>query len=177
MADIDVTPARARPLRCGLATALGAMALAAGLLTAFPGLAAAVTGVTLTVARSGAEYTSVQAAVNAVPVNPTVPYTILIGPGTRSLQYPIDLDPFYDPATGTSDPYFKDVLIDGATETNSVPGAESVLEGFSPAYPLGLTLRDVHFDVTATSAQDANIAEIDSNLVISGPGVTVTRAG
>lgn len=95
----------------------------------------------------------------------------------RSLQYPIDLDPFYDPATGTSDPYFKDVLIGGATETNSVPGAESVLEGFSPAYPLGLTLRDVHFDVTATSAQDANITEIDSNLVISGPGVTVTRAG
>ncbi len=56
-------------------------------------------------------------------------------------------------------------------------GAESVLYGFSAAYPLGLTLRGVHFDVTATTAQDANITEIGSNLVISGPGVTVTRAG
>ena len=95
----------------------------------------------------------------------------------RSLQYPIDIDPFYDPATGTSDPYFQDVTIDGATETGSVAGAESVLDGFSATYPLGLTLRDVHFDVTATTAQDANITEIDSNLAISGPGVTVTRAG
>lgn len=100
-----------------------------------------------------------------------------VGIAMRSLQYPIDIDPFYDPATGTSDPYFKDVLIDGATETGSVAGAESVLYGFSAAYPLGLTLRGVRFDVTATTAQDANITEIDSNLVISGPGVTVTRAG
>jgi pectin methylesterase-like acyl-CoA thioesterase/polygalacturonase len=95
----------------------------------------------------------------------------------RSLLNPIDIDPFYDPATGTSDPYFKDIEIDGATETGSVAGAESVLDGFSAADPLGLTLRDVHFDVTATTAQDANITEVDSNLAISGPGVTVTRAG
>jgi hypothetical protein len=32
-------------------------------------------------------------------------------------------------------------------------------------------------DVTATTAQDANITEIDSNLAITGPGVTVTRTG
>ncbi len=95
----------------------------------------------------------------------------------RSLEYPIDIDPFYDPPTGTSAPYFADVEIDGATETGSVPGAESVLDGYSAAYPLGLTLRGVHFDVTATTAQDANITEIDSDLTISGPGVTVTRAG
>ena len=82
MADIDVTPARSRNLARGLTAALAAAALAAALLTALPGLAAAATGVTLTVAKSGAEYTSVQAAVNAVPENPTVPYTILIGPGT-----------------------------------------------------------------------------------------------
>jgi hypothetical protein len=56
-------------------------------------------------------------------------------------------------------------------------GAGSVLDGFSADLPLGLTLRDVHFNVTAATAQDANITEIDSNLAISGPGVTVTRAG
>jgi pectin methylesterase-like acyl-CoA thioesterase/polygalacturonase len=99
------------------------------------------------------------------------------GIAMRSLQYPIDINPFYDPATGTSDPYFKHIEIDGATETGSVPGAESVLDGFSPAYPLGLTLRGVHFDVTATTAQDANITEVGSNLAISGPGVTVTQGG
>ena len=95
----------------------------------------------------------------------------------RSLQYPIDINPFYDPATGTTDPNFQDVEIDGATETGSLAGAESVLDGFSAALPLGLTLRDVHFDVTATTGQDANITEIDSNLAITGPGVTVTRTG
>jgi pectin methylesterase-like acyl-CoA thioesterase len=99
------------------------------------------------------------------------------GIAMRSLQYPIDINPFYDPATGTSDPYFAGVEIDGATETGSVAGAESVLDGFSAALPLGLTLRGVHFDVTATTAQDANITEIDSNLAISGPGVTVTQGG
>jgi polygalacturonase len=78
---------------------------------------------------------------------------------------------------GATDPNFQDVEIDGATETGSLAGAESVLDGFSAALPLGLTLRDVHFDVTATTAQDANITEIVSNLAITGPGVTVTRTG
>jgi hypothetical protein len=57
VADIEVTPARTRALRRALAAASGA-ALAAGLLTALPTLAAAATGVTLTVAKSGAEYTT-----------------------------------------------------------------------------------------------------------------------
>jgi pectin methylesterase-like acyl-CoA thioesterase len=37
------------------------------------------------------------------------------------------------------------------------------------AYPLGLTLRNVRFDVTATQAQDASITETHSNLQITGP--------
>jgi pectin methylesterase-like acyl-CoA thioesterase len=92
-----------------------------------------------------------------------------------SLKNPIDIDPFYSSPTGTSAPYFAHVEIDRATETGSVPGAVSVLEGYSTALPLGLTLRDVRSDTTATSAQDANITEIDSNLVISGPGVVVSH--
>jgi hypothetical protein len=31
----------------------------------------------------------------------------------------------------------------------------------------------VRFDTTATTAQYANVTEVDSNLAISGPGVTV----
>ncbi|MGD0560682.1 MAG: pectinesterase family protein [Streptosporangiaceae bacterium] len=91
----------------------------------------------------------------------------------RSLEYPILINPFYDPATGTTIPDFAGITISNATETDSIPGAVSILEGYSPAYPLGLTLRNVHFDVTATQSQDANITEINSNLRISGPGVTV----
>jgi hypothetical protein len=101
---------------------------------------------------------------------------VYAGTTTRSLQYPIDIDPFYDPPTGTSAPDFAGITIDGATETGSVPGAESVLDGYSPADPLGLTLRDVHFDTTATQAQDATVTEVRSNLVITGPGVTVTHS-
>jgi pectin methylesterase-like acyl-CoA thioesterase len=92
----------------------------------------------------------------------------------RNLQYPILINPFYDPPTGTSAPYFASIEIDGATETGSIAGAQSQLEGFNATYPLGLILRDVHFDTPATVAQYANITEVDSNLSISGPGVTVT---
>jgi hypothetical protein len=92
-----------------------------------------------------------------------------------SLKNPVDIDPFYDPPAGPSAPYFAHIEIDNATETDSVSGAESVLEGYSAAYPLGLTLRDVRFDTTATRAQDANIAEIGSDLAISGPGVVVSH--
>jgi pectin methylesterase-like acyl-CoA thioesterase len=92
----------------------------------------------------------------------------------RFLQYPIDIDPFYDPPTGTSAPDFAGIEIDGATATHSVAGAQSVLKGYSAGFPLGLTLRDVHFDATATVSQYANITAINSNLKISGPGVTVT---
>ena len=38
---------------------------------------------------------------------------------------------------GTSAPYFASIEIDGATETDSVAGAQSQLEGFNATYPLG----------------------------------------
>lgn len=68
-----------------------------------------------------------------------------------------------------------DLGISGATWTAGRYGEYgNTGYGASPAYPLGLTLRGVHFDVTATTAQDADITEAGSNLAISGPGVTVT---
>jgi pectin methylesterase-like acyl-CoA thioesterase len=63
-----------------LATFLSALAIAAVLPAAGPASAAAA--VTLTVAKSGGEYTSVQAAVNAVPSDSSTDYTISIGAGT-----------------------------------------------------------------------------------------------
>jgi pectin methylesterase-like acyl-CoA thioesterase len=92
-----------------------------------------------------------------------------------SLMFPIDIDPFYATPTGTSTPWFTGVEIDHATETGSVPGAQSVLEGIDAGRPLGLTLHDVKFDTSATKAQYADINARGTNLTISGPGVTVTR--
>ncbi|MBS2961484.1 hypothetical protein KGA66_00400 [Actinocrinis puniceicyclus] len=71
-------PRRARiALPLAAATVLGATA---SLSAAQPAHAA----VTITVAKSGGQYTSVQAAVNAVPDNSSTAYTISIGAGTYS---------------------------------------------------------------------------------------------
>ena len=91
------------------------------------------------------------------------------------LLNPIDIDPFYDPATGTSDPDFANITIRNATESHSLPGAESVLDGFDAQLPLGLTLDGVWFDTSASTSQYANITERGSDLRISGTGVTVRR--
>ncbi len=64
-----------------VAALLGVLALIVSALSLAAGHASAAT-VTLTVAKSGGEYTSVQAAVNAVPNNSSTSYTIQIGPGT-----------------------------------------------------------------------------------------------
>ena len=94
----------------------------------------------------------------------------------RSLLNPIDINPFYDPATGTSIPDFAGITISDATSTDSLPGAVSVLEGYSPADPLVLTLRNVHFDVTATQVSNATVREFDSNLRIPAPAAPAPRA-
>jgi pectin methylesterase-like acyl-CoA thioesterase len=68
------------PLASDVAAVLTVTALIVAALLIGSGAAAAA--VTLTVAKNGGEYTTVQAAVNAVPNNSSTAYTILIGPGT-----------------------------------------------------------------------------------------------
>ena len=71
---------RSRTLTCALAASVcAATALA---LTPPAAAADSAAAVTLTVAKSGGQFTSVQAAVDAVPDNSPAPYTISIGPGT-----------------------------------------------------------------------------------------------
>jgi len=70
------------------------------------------------------------------------------------LNYPIEINPFYSSSTGSNYPYFKSVIIDGATETSSVvSGATNAIEGYSSGYPLGLTLEDVSLDAKGYTAQ------------------------
>jgi len=86
----------------------------------------------------------------------------------------IDINPFYAAGNGSTTPDFTNIVVDGLKTVDSASGAESVLEGFSSSDPLGLTLENVDLDNTATSAENANIGEFDSNITPSGTDVTVT---
>src|SRR5438270_8173683 len=77
MAVMHVSALARFSLACTGTTALAA---AAAFWAAQPAHAA----VTITVAKSGGQYTSVQAAVNAVPDNSSTSYIISIGAGTYS---------------------------------------------------------------------------------------------
>jgi polygalacturonase len=91
------------------------------------------------------------------------------------LKYPIEINPFYSSSTGSNYPYFKSVIIDGATETSSVSGATNAIEGYSSSYPLGLTLEDVSLDANGYTAQYAAVSYYNSTIVPSGTGVTTTK--
>jgi polygalacturonase len=85
----------------------------------------------------------------------------------------LDFNPFYSTTSGSLIPTFTDIVVNGAKAVSSSSG-QSVLDGFDSSHPLGLTLQNVSFDATKTSAQFANIGMSNSNLSPSGTGVTVT---
>jgi polygalacturonase len=90
------------------------------------------------------------------------------------VQHPIVITPFYSAGNGSTTPLFTGIVVDGAVSVRSQPEAGSVLDGYTAAYPLQLTLEYVHLDATAATAQDAQVRIHFSNLVPSGPDVTVT---
>jgi pectin methylesterase-like acyl-CoA thioesterase len=95
-----------------IATALGLLALLAPVSIAAAPAASAAT-VTLTVATSGGEYSSIQAAVNAVPNNSSTSYVISVGKGTYDEYVTIPAGKLHLSLVGaTGSP--GDVLIDGA---------------------------------------------------------------
>jgi polygalacturonase len=76
-------------------------------------------------------------------------------------------------ARGT--PYFTDILVDGVYATASPSGAYSDFDGYSSSQPLGLTLENVHLDVTTQEgSQDAHVGVSNSNITPSGSGVTMS---
>jgi polygalacturonase len=64
--------------------------------------------------------------------------------------------------------------VDGAKAVSSASGATSVLEGYSSSDPLCLTLENVSFDATATTAENASIGTYDTDLSPSGTNVAVS---
>ncbi|HJP72813.1 MAG TPA: glycosyl hydrolase family 28 protein [Pseudonocardiaceae bacterium] len=90
------------------------------------------------------------------------------------VKYLLDFDTHYSSSTGSKIPYFTDIVVDGARSVSSASSAESVLDGYSSAYPLGLTLQNVSLDVTKTTAEYAKIGVYNTNITASGTGVTVS---
>jgi polygalacturonase len=93
---------------------------------------------------------------------------------TTAIKFPIMINPFYTSATGSLDPNFQNIVINGLKSVSSVSSASSTTEGFSSSLPLGLTLENVQLDATKVTAKSANIAVSNTNLSPSGTGVTVT---
>ena len=106
-----------------------------------------------------------------------VTHVTYAGTCMRDVRYLIDIDPNYSYATPTGGPVpdFRSITVTGARATDSAPSAVSVLNGYDTAHRLGLTLRDVHFDATATQAQYADITLSHTDLDPSGTDTTVTR--
>jgi polygalacturonase len=101
----------------------------------------------------------------------TVTYEGICMTGVKTL---LDIDPFYSSGNGSHIPQFSNIVVDGAKAVSSASSAKSVLEGFSTADPLSLTLENVNFDATSTTAQNASIGTFNTNLSPSGTNVTVT---
>jgi polygalacturonase len=82
-------------------------------------------------------------------------------------------NPFYSTHSGSMIPTFTNIVVNGAKAVSSSSG-ESVLDGFDSSHILGLTLMNVSFDATKTTAQFANVGMANTNIAPSGTGVTVT---
>ena len=101
----------------------------------------------------------------------TVTYEGICLTGVKAL---LDIDPFYSSGNGSHIPDYTNIVVDGAKAVSSSSSAKSVLEGYSTSVPLGLTLENVNFDKTATTAENASIATFNTNLSPSGTNVTVS---
>jgi polygalacturonase len=90
------------------------------------------------------------------------------------VRHAMEFNPFYASGNGSTTPDFTGIAVLGLRAVNSASSAQSVLEGFSTADPLGLTLENVNLDATSTSSENAKIAMFDTNFTPSGTDVTVT---
>jgi polygalacturonase len=88
------------------------------------------------------------------------------------VKQPLVFDTHYQNGTGSTTPFFTDILINGVRSTSSVSSGTNVLQGLDSGHPLGLTLENVSLDKTADTAQFANVGLFNSNLTPTGTGVT-----
>jgi polygalacturonase len=90
------------------------------------------------------------------------------------VKHNLEFNPFYSSGNGSTTPDFTDIVVDGFKSVDSASSAQSVLEGYDSADPLGLTLENVSLDATSSTAEYADIGTYDTNFTPSGTDVTVT---
>jgi polygalacturonase len=91
------------------------------------------------------------------------------------VKQPLVFDTHYSNGTGSTTPFFTNILVDGVRSTSSVSGSSTnVMNGLSSAFPLGLTLENVSLDKTTATAEFANIGLFNSNITPTGTGVTTS---
>lgn len=90
------------------------------------------------------------------------------------VKHNLEFNPFYSSGNGSTTPDFTGIVVDGFKSVSSASSAQSVLEGYNTANPLGLTLENVSLDATSSTAEFANISTYDTNFTPSGTDVTVT---
>ena len=88
------------------------------------------------------------------------------------VKQPLVFDTHYANGTGSTTPFFTNILVNGMRSTSSVSSGSNVMSGLDSAHPLGLTLENVSLDKTTTTAQFANVGLFNSNVTPSGTGVT-----
>ncbi|WP_369390739.1 pectinesterase family protein [Streptomyces sp. CG1] len=91
------------------------------------------------------------------------------------VRYPLVFDTHYANGSGSHIPYFTGITVAGLRAVNSPSNAQSVFNGYSPAYPLGLTLQNVSLGRNTSTGQYARIGVFNSTVTPSGTGVTVTK--
>ncbi len=90
------------------------------------------------------------------------------------VKYLLDFTPFYATGNGSHIPTYTNIVVDGARAVSSASGATSVLEGYSSANRLGLTLENVSLDATSNTSENAFADTFNSNVTPSGSNVSVT---
>ena len=89
------------------------------------------------------------------------------------VKYPLYFNPYY--AAGGSDiPTFTDIVLSGIVAVNSPAKTSSLFQGYDANHLLALDLENVSLDNPAQTASNARIGLYNSNVVPSGPNVTVT---
>jgi pectin methylesterase-like acyl-CoA thioesterase len=153
------------PRRAWSQAAGSALCAAALALTLSPGHAHAAGGVTLTVAHSGAQFSSIQSAINAVPDNSATAYTISVAAGTYNEYLTVPAGKLHLTMTGaTGNP--ADVRIDGSRyNALAKPGGGTYgTEGSAT----------VHVKADGFTAQHLTFRNLFSRL--ANPSVTGTQA-
>jgi polygalacturonase len=88
------------------------------------------------------------------------------------VKQPLVFDTHYANGTGSTTPFFTNILVNGMRSTSSVSSGSNVMSGLDSGHPLGLTLENVSLDKTTTTAQFANVGLFNSNVTPTGTGVT-----